>query len=162
MDLDKAFDEVLQKKDSDAIIQWAMERLVWSPESLEARSMTAFAFVAVGQGWTARDMASEILQEDPDQLWAVAAHFANTPIDRAERTPQFFEEDVFKLGPEWIARFRCIQGEERVHKLMYFQARFGKPSQRSELSENHFVDHSPNRGPGGGELGGDPFCSVNK
>jgi|GEM_PF-4117383 hypothetical protein len=162
MDQSAAFDRVLASRDKDAIFRWAMERLIWNPESLEARAMAAFAFLAVSHMYDARAGAKFVLGEDTDQPWAVAALFATYDFEQIESAPYFFEEGEFKLGPEWNTRFKYIGWIKVVNRLMYFQALYGPKANRGQLVENWTVSERPFNAGWDEGAAGDPFCAVNK
>jgi len=80
-------------------------------------------------------------------------------LDRIERSPWFFEGEVFKLGPEWNDRFWLMECKEEMRMLLYLQARFGPQCQKAMLSETQTI-FKQDKGFLGGDSGmaGDPFC----
>jgi len=158
----EGFDKVLRTRDKDAIFKWAMDQLIWDPNSLEARAMVAYAFMVNGQTYDARDEAERVLSEDPDQAWALAVLSVTQRVELVEKNPTFFEEGIFKLGPEWIERLDLLENKRCAKMMIYLQARFGAARCKSELSERFTV---PNRVQISGEdeeSAGDPFCAVGK
>jgi hypothetical protein len=136
MDLTESFDKLLQKGDKDEIFAWAMDRLAWRWENTEAQGIAAFAFYVAGNHWMAREVAEEVLREDPTQEWALAVVFAGATLKEVQKRKEFVGEDGFHLGMEWIARFSAFDDEAESKKVLYCMARYGSGEQRAQLSED--------------------------
>lgn len=143
MDPQKVFEGYLKKGNKEGAFEWAMERLAWDPESLLIRGMAAFAFYLYDENCTARDMAVEVLQKDPDNEWALAALFAASwHFETVLSQYGFHTEDGFRLGHDWIERFTCLGQDDEARKVTYCLARYGSPLQKAILSEDWLVEEA--------------------
>jgi hypothetical protein len=143
MDFTGQFDKLLQKNDSEATFKWVMERLIWNPDCNELRGMAAFTFLIMDKPWLAREMAEEVLSLDPNEGWALATSFGSCLFKHPSQNYKFYENDVFKLGPEWIPRFANALKDKTAENLMYCLALYGSPAQKCLLSENYLATTHP-------------------
>jgi hypothetical protein len=139
MNLTSQFEEILGKKDNDTMFKWIMEKLLLNPDSVELRGMAAFAFLVLDKTWVAREMAETVLKENPDETWSLAALFGSYRYDDVTRNARFFEDEFFKLGPEWIPRFAKAFHDQTAEKLIYCLTLYGTPAQKFLLLENYLV-----------------------
>jgi hypothetical protein len=103
--------------------------------------MAALVFLAVGQRWTARDMAESILGEDSNHPWALAAFVAFEMLAR-NLVPYFLKGNE-RLRFIWVYRFNVLEEVEASRLLCRLIMTYGSEFERQLIREDLFTQYPP-------------------